>query len=277
MRNAPLRTYAAILLTLLGCAGCALDGEYSSVGRKEKGLVMILPGIGGKSPISRDIGRGLNAAGVQCAIQVREWGFAVPLLKLPVNQMNVAGNRAEAERIAREVLSYQQRYPERPVYLVGFSGGGGMAVFVLEALANHPDSRLVQGVVLLSVSLSNDYDLTQALSETRHGIVSFYNRRDVVLLAAATTLLGNVDGGRAPSAGRSGFARPERIVRNSMPGPYDRLYEVEVTPEMVEHPRTPHVAATALPFVATYVAEWVIAEEWPPVSPRITGTAEDVR
>jgi len=130
---------------MLGGAGCALDGEYSSAHRKDKGLVMILPGIGGKSPISRDIGRGLNAAGVQCAIKVRQWGFAIPLLKLPVNQMNVAGNRAEAERIAREILSYQHHYPGRPVYLVGFSGGGGMAVFVLEALANHPESQPVEG------------------------------------------------------------------------------------------------------------------------------------
>ena len=34
-----------------------------------------------------------------------------------------------------QVAEYQAAYPNMPVYLVGHSGGGGIAVFLLEALA----------------------------------------------------------------------------------------------------------------------------------------------
>jgi pimeloyl-ACP methyl ester carboxylesterase len=261
------RGLGLILLFLMGMAlagGCTRSGEYLSSERWDKGLVMILPGIGGKSPISRDIGRGLNEAGVDCAIRIRQWGFIVPLFKIPVNQMNVPGNRAEARRIAREILVYQRNYPGRPVYLVGFSGGGGMSVFAMEALAKYPESRPVEGVVLLSVSLSRDYDLKPALEQTNKGIVNFYNPRDILLLAMGTKLLGNVDGGRAASAGRIGFLTsppPEAPPSETDRG---RLFQVKVAPEMVENPGMNHVASTAADFVSEYVAEWILAERWPP-------------
>lgn len=261
------RGFGLILLFLMVMAfagGCARSGEYLSSERWDKGLVMVLPGIGGKSPISRHIGRGLNDAGVECAIRIRQWGFAIPLFKIPVNQMNVRGNRAEAKRIAREILVYQRNYPGRPVYLVGFSGGGGMSVFALEALAKYPESRPIDGVVLLSASLSRDYDLQPALEQTRKGIVNFYNPRDILLLAMGTKLLGNVDGGRAASAGRIGFLEPQSPEATQSETDRGRLYQVKVTPDMVETPGMNHVASTAADFVSEHVAKWILAKRWPP-------------
>jgi hypothetical protein len=72
-----------------------------------------------------------------------------------------------------------------------------------------PGSKPITGAVLLSASVSSDCDLTAALVGSREGIVSFYNERDVALLGVGTKLLGNVDGGRSASAGRTAGMTPE--------------------------------------------------------------------
>ena len=97
---------------------------------------------------------------------------------------------------------YQDNHPGRPVYVVGHSGGGGVAVFTAESL---PDGRKIDGLVLLSASISKGYDLHKALANCRRGIINYYSSRDVGLLGVGTTLMGNVDGGHGPSAGLKGF------------------------------------------------------------------------
>ena len=64
------------------------------------------------------------------------------------------------------------------------------------------------------------------MQQSQEGIVNFYNEKDVALLGIGTTILGNVDGGRGPSAGRVGLSRgrdeqglrgdgPDRIVQGA--------------------------------------------------------------
>jgi len=246
-------------------AGCATDGSmYVTPARQARGLVMILPGVEGRSSLNDHIRQGLNGAGVFCALEVRQWGFLVPVVKLAVNQTNVPGNRHAAAVIAKEIVAYRKQYPGRSVYLVGHSAGGGLAVFVLEALDKIKGNHYVDGVVLLSASISNDYDLTTALRHSRSGIVNFYNESDLALLGLATTLLGNVDGGRSASAGRTGFIRPDPDLEPQKAHIYSRLYQVQVTRGMLGPLSGPHVASTNISFIATYVAEWVLTPTWPP-------------
>jgi pimeloyl-ACP methyl ester carboxylesterase len=257
----------ASLSVLAGLAGgCALepDTAISPQGDRDKGLVIILPGIQGNGSINEDIRQGLAGAGIQCAIEIRQWGFLLPGAKLIVNQVNVPGNRAAGKEIAKQIASYQSTHPDRPVYLVGHSGGAGVGVFALEALASTPGSRQVAGLVLLSASVSNDYDLTAALRQSREGIVNFYNEKDVALLGIGTTLLGNVDGGRSPSAGRVGFKLPDVGAKPAKAEAYKKLYQVRITRDMVDDTSASHVADTSRPFVAAYVAEWIIDRGWPP-------------
>jgi len=169
------------LTVCIGAGGCAVvpDTGVSAFGDRDKGLVIILPGIQGNGSINEEIRQALIGSGVQCAVEIRQWGFLIPGAKLLVNQVNVPGNRQAGQKIAEQLAAYQARHPSRPVYVIGHSGGAGIGVFAMEHLARMPDSRPITGAVLLSASISSDYDLTAALSQSREGIVNFYNDRDV--------------------------------------------------------------------------------------------------
>ena len=245
--------------------GCATAGSttIASESLRRKGLVIILPGIEGKSSLNEHIRQGLVAAGVDCAIEIHQWGLLVPVVKMFFNEINVPGNYAAGRQIAKVIATYQDRYPDNPVYLVGHSGGGGIAVFALEALEKMPGNHRVTGAVLLSPSISASYDLSVALKHTRQGIANFYNESDLALLGLGTTILGNVDGWRGAAAGRAGFDRPGLDDTPEKVFAYSKLYQIKITPEMTSS-RLAHMGSTGVAFIAAYVAEWVTHPIWPP-------------
>ena len=246
-----MRKAAVISVCLLGAAllaGCGPEEAiYVTDARKANGLVVILPGIEGESGMNHDIRDGLLQGGAAEALVIRPWGVPVPGLGLLVNQTNFLGNRMAGAGVARMIAEYQNVHPGAPVYLVGHSGGGGVAVFAAVAVADMDANRRVDGLILLSASISSDYDLTKALGCSRNGLVNFYNPEDVLLLGGGTALLGNVDGGHGPSAGLAGFQRD-----------VPRLYQVEVGGG-----GDPHATATRVPFVAANVAPWIRSAAWP--------------
>ena len=119
---------------------------YTDV-RKENGLVIILPGIEGESSANHNIRRGLSNAGCWRAMPICNWGAPIPGIGKIINQSDFVGNRLKGGKIARLIEQYQDQYPQRPVFLVGHSGGGGIAVFAAEELA---EGRQVDGLILLS-------------------------------------------------------------------------------------------------------------------------------
>lgn len=247
------------LLVLWTCAawmgGCGPEESiYTTDARHANGLVVILPGIEGVSRYNRDIREGLFDAGVDYALLIRSWGVPVPGAGLLINQTNFLGNRLAGAGVARMIAEYQNTHPGRPVFIVGHSGGGGVAVFAAEALADMDANRRLEGLVLLSASISGNYDLSKALSQCRLGLVNFFNQEDAALLGVGTTVLGNVDGGRGPSAGLVGFQRD-----------FASLYQVAVD---ADYGGDPHGAATRSPYVAAYVAPWIKATSWPPSTVR---------
>ncbi len=248
------RTLLLVLAGLLSATGCEdrLNARYTTPEAMERGIVYILPGIQGVDYHYKNIRAGLLGAGIRCAIKIHPWGCQIPGINLAVNETNVLGNRQWGERIAREILAYRKRYPNRPVYLIGQSGGAGVGIFTAEALATL-GGEPVTGIVLLDASVSANYDLSGALSRSRKGIVNFYNEKDVALLQFGTAVMGNVDGGHGPSAGRVGFStnRP-------------KLYQVDILPDMIDDFADPHFADCSQAFAAQYVAPWLIDTTWPP-------------
>jgi pimeloyl-ACP methyl ester carboxylesterase len=229
------RIHAFLALATLLSLGCVEDKMYMTPQRKQKGLVLILPGIEGPSPFNANIKRGVINSGLDYAVTVYPWGL--PGLAL-VNQMDFLGNRLRAGRLADYIEEYQNAHPGKPVWIIGHSGGGGIAVFAAEAL--EPGHK-VNGLVLLAASISKDYNLRKALAKVDGPIVNFYNPDDSALLAVGTTLTSNVDGRRGPSAGLEGFS-------NSYPG----LHEVPVYSSS-----NPHGAATEASFVRNNVVPWI--------------------
>lgn len=249
-----------LLGMLLAAVGCSDNAEWTTPERLNEGMVVILPGVEGAGHLNKEIRYGLNDAGILWALPIRDWGRPIPLLGVLINQMDFLGNRLAARHIARTIMQYQDEYPDRPVYIVGHSGGGGIAVFVAEYM---DEGRQVEGVIVLSGSISSAYNLQKALSHTRYGIVNFYNRNDGALLAVATTLLGNVDGIHGPSAGLIGFDEPRDRDSDERRQAYTNLYQVEMTDDMLAVGGDSHTAVTQPSFVTTFVAPWIYSSVWP--------------
>lgn len=254
------------LLSLLGClpaavvaAGCDPKSNFVTDDRLANGLVIILPGIEGESELNRNIRRGLLASGVDRALPIRSWGRPIPLAGVLINQMDFLGNRLAGIGVANVITDYQDSHPGRPVYVIGHSGGGGVAVFTAEAL---PKDRQIDGLILLSASISSAYDLTKALGRCRNGIANFHNPDDAGLLGIGTTIVGTVDGTHGPSAGLIGFDPPAERDKEEKKLAYEKLYQVRLDAGMVGD-GDPHSSSTHVPFVATYVAPWVLADTWP--------------
>jgi pimeloyl-ACP methyl ester carboxylesterase len=254
----------ACLLGIVLLAGCgiATNDRFSTPDRQANGLVVILPGIEGESYLNHAIRQGLMDAGIRDSMPIYCWGRPVPLAGVLLNQVDFLGNRIEASKISQMIVKYQDENPGKPVYLVGHSGGGGIAVFAAEGM---PEGRQVDGLVLLSASIGSGYDLTKALSHCRCGIVNYYNKDDIALLGVGTTIVGNVDGSRGLAAGLIGFDKP-----NSYDSPSDdkqahknaRLYQVRVESYMIGDSDA-HTGVADESFVRRYVAPWVRGGSWP--------------
>jgi len=246
-----------VLLCVLGGAGVVfspgctpeephlpMTGEnptYMTDRRLDHGLVIVLPGIEGESSMNQDVRYGLVSGGVNQAVPINRWGSTLPGVSLLINQMNVIGNRIAAKKLADMIVAYQDTHPGKPVHIVGHSGGGGVAVFAAEAL---PPGRQIDGLVLLSASISSAYDCGKALGRCRKGILNFYCRNDG-LLVIGTLIAGNVDGIRGPGAGAIGFDKE-----------YPTLQQREITAKAFGD--DPHAAATRSGFVSANVAPWIL-------------------
>ncbi len=253
---------AAVLAAALAVTGCTgtlgIESEL-----KGNGLVVILPGIEGQGDPSYSIRGGLVTGGVDRAVVIWNWGRPIPLIGMFLNQVDFLGNRLAAWILAKQITAYQKKYPGRPVHIVGHSGGGGIAVFIAECLAGRSGGLQIDGLILLSASISSGYNLTKALSSCKNGIVNFYNPRDVGILGIGTLLLGNIDGGRGAPAGLYGFVLPSDKASPAKREAYTGLYQDELV-GVGGTGQNAHMVATDPDFIAGHAAPWVLSPSWPP-------------
>jgi pimeloyl-ACP methyl ester carboxylesterase len=203
------------LIALPLLSGCTSPAKIRSPERFDRGYVIVLPGIEGASPLNTNIAKGLRDGGLPAAIEVYDWTAGTVLF--PVNLRALNRNRKEARRVAGKIVDYQNRYPNRPVHIIGHSGGGGIAVLALESL---PAGRQVTSAILLAPAIAPDYDLREALSKTQYGIWNFWSPHDIGFLKAGTTIMGTIEGRHTTAAGAKGFVRPWGLVEEDR-----RLYE----------------------------------------------------
>ena len=254
---------AAACLPAILAVGCGGNKPYMTEERLDKGLVVILPGIEGVSGLNQDIRKGLLNASVDRAIAIWTWGRPVPILGIFLNQIDFLGNRIAAAGLANRIKKYRKKYPDRPVHVIGHSGGGGVAVFVAEGL---DEDHKINGVILLSASISSAYDLTKALRHINRpygGIVNYFSKSDSGLLGVGTVLLGTVDGTHGPAAGLIGFDRPRKNASEEKKEAYMFLYQMDVGTYMFAKEIGSHAGTAQIQFVTSFVAPWV-QKEWPP-------------
>ena len=255
------RSVSLVVLAALALAGCRHQAgviyPYLNDSARDRGLVIVLPGVEGRSPFNEAICDGLADGGVTWAIDLVDWTASMPMSYL-VNLRDEGRNRLQAQDIADTIVRYRMTYPDAPVVLVGQSSGGGMAIWVAEAM---PPTERIEGIITLAPSLSPEYSLDSALGRTRRGIVNFYSERDWVILGVGTTLSGTMDGSHTSSAGRVGFEPPWGGPSLEL---YERkLFQIPWQPGMSDtgH-RGLHLTSGARLFVAAYVAPLVLAKTW---------------
>ncbi len=184
---------SAVLLT-----GCA-PTSTATPQRVEPGYVLLLPGVENYAWTARGLLDGLRDAGVP-PVEVNQWGDR-PFGTFR-NLRRYERNRQRAAAIAADLAAYQQQHPNVPITLIGYSGGGAMALFAAEAL---PEGVTLERIILLGAAVAPEYDPRKALGRCRRGIVSYYSERDWFMLGWGTRTFGTMERVRSDAAGRRGF------------------------------------------------------------------------
>ena len=211
-----------VLAAACGLAGCA-QSQPPSREQLERGYVVLLPGVEGGAWQLTDTIRGLRDGGVDLAVDPVDWGQR-PFGSL-ANLTDLAANRQWARKIAELILQYRTEHPRQPITLVGFSGGGGLAVLVAEAL---PENVTLDRLILIGAALSPDYDLSKPLAHTRGKLINFYSELDWLPLGIGTAWFGTIDRKYTESAGRVGFRTIDKHLVSS-----DRVEQIAWRPDWI--------------------------------------------
>lgn len=202
-----------------GCQPAAPRGD-----ELQCGAIWMFPGIEGGYWSLEGVRRAFRDAGVKAAIYTHEWGRPFNPFG---NLCDLTGNRRAAIEVAEQVMAYHRQYPEGPIDLIGYSGGGGMALLVAEAL---PDDIRLRNVLLVHPAVSPDYDLTPTLRRLDGQLIHYYSDWDIVILGMGTSVFGTMDRKFTASAGQKGFHLEEAI---SEPALCDKLLQHKWTPEQM--------------------------------------------
>ena len=179
--------------------------------RLDKGLILVLTGIEGHSFLNVAIVAGLIDACLGHAVDIVDWTTGNKFLTL-YHLRGWKRNIGAAEKLARRIVDYQMQYPSRPVWLVGHSGGGGLALLTAAAL---PEGHRVTGVVLLAAAVSPGFDIRPAAARVERAIWNYHSKFDWFFLVFGTTILGTMDGRHVPAAGAYGFRGPSSAIAQS--------------------------------------------------------------
>jgi pimeloyl-ACP methyl ester carboxylesterase len=214
-------------------------------------VVFILGGVGGTDFIGCAAQWALPKAGVPH--EVRDFLWTHGKGRLFQDLQDTRHLMAKADELAAEVMKIKRSDPDRPVYLVGHSGGGGLALAAAERLP----ADTLERVILLSAAVSPSYDLRPALRATRREIVSFHSPIDRFWLDWGTRRFGTIDRVYGPSAGLVGFEVPAGLGEEERAA-YQRLMQVEWKPEMIFAGYGGLHVSTCMPgFLSRQVAPWL--------------------
>jgi pimeloyl-ACP methyl ester carboxylesterase len=187
------------------------------------GLLIVAGGVGGLDLCGFGLRRAVKAAGLPYAVEAVVWGHGFGRWYSDLSDVENHGR--QADRIAGRIRDYRREHPGLPVFVVGKSGGAGLAIKALERLED--DS--VERAVLLAPALSPRYDLSRALRAVRRDMTVFTSPLDVVILGVGTRLFGTIDRVRTFGAGLVGFA----VLDGDRGHSYEKLRQVRWRPGMV--------------------------------------------
>jgi pimeloyl-ACP methyl ester carboxylesterase len=192
-----------LILVMAGGAGCASHRQVvhtSCLSGQARGIIFAVDGAGGFLATSKAVTQVVAEDHLSMEVVPVEWSHGYG--RFVADQVCWTYTQECGCKLAQEITAYHQSFPQAKIFLIAHSAGSGVAITAAEALP--PDS--IDRIVLLSPSVSSDYDLRPALRAAREGVDVFYSRRDVAQLGVGIALLGTVDRcWGCAAAGRVGF------------------------------------------------------------------------
>ena len=248
----PLAPVFVSLATLLvGVAGRAQPAEKAAESAGPHGVVFVVGGIGGIELLNASAHVAFPKAGVPHEIRDFVWTHGKGKFFKDLQDLRYVLQKAT--ELADQVRDYKQQYPDRPVYLLGKSGGAGLVLAAAEQL---PPNTL-ERIILLSAAVSPRHDLHVALQSASRGIVSFYSPLDQLILGWGTKKFGTEDRYYGPSAGLRGFQVPP-LHDDEERDLYNRLIQVPWHASMIFEGYVGNHMGTSMPtFLGAEVAKWL--------------------
>jgi pimeloyl-ACP methyl ester carboxylesterase len=209
------------VLVLAILTGCNTPPRPMLPEQKDRGYIVMLPGAESGASMFAGTVCGLREAGIDQAIEIIEWGDR-PFQTIQ-NLVGIEANRKRARDIASRFIEYHQEHPGRPMTLIGFSAGGGLALMAAEDV---PDDLVLDRIILMAAAVSPGYDLTGALRHSRRDLISFYSGNDWLMIGLGTRIFGTVDRVKTDSAGHVGFREKDGTLLQT-----DGLIQIPWTPD----------------------------------------------
>jgi hypothetical protein len=212
------------------------------------GKVYYLDGAGNLGYGQDTVPKALRAVGYRGDIEIFSWTtYTGPI----GDQMIRSIARMRAEEMTKKIVNYRKRYPDTPVYIIGLSAGTGVGVWAVEKL---PKDLKIDTMVLLSSSLSTNYNMTQCLNHVKNKVFVLSSSHDAIL-KSFIHVTGTIDGAYlAQPAGIAGM-----YPKQDAPRPLIDLYKEKI----VNVPWRPtfkrlgndggHTSATSYAFLKYYI------------------------
>jgi pimeloyl-ACP methyl ester carboxylesterase len=234
-----------ILLSFCALVPLALVGCGPVFGpRAQNGITFYCPGAGNFDFGDLGIRQGLEAAGYQGQVASVLWTVSFN----PAIDQRLGNARLGGAQLARSIEKYCDKYPGRPVNLIGLSAGTGVAIWALEDLK---PGYSVDTVVLLGSSLWYRYDVGKALRRVNGHIYNYHSPNDHVL-AGPMKLFGTIDG----VFGEDGAG----AVGLHPPGGSGRVVNIRWEPAFERYGNYGnHTDATRAPFVEAHISRHIIS------------------
>ena len=128
-----------------------------------RGRLIVLPGIRNTKFHLSDLVRASGRLLPGFSVEIQRWG--VPLLGL-YNLSAVERNESTAQGIASDIASWRRTHRNEKIYLIGYSGGGGMAAMVLRAL---PYDVSVDRLILVAPAISRSFAIETTMLQHVEG------------------------------------------------------------------------------------------------------------
>jgi pimeloyl-ACP methyl ester carboxylesterase len=183
---------AVLVIAIGGCAGRPSNPSTVDV-------LFLVPGVAGDGPAYDGLVRGLREGGADAHLEVLAWGAPGPFMVMNFQDEGIH-HRAE-EKLAAELGRWRKAHPGGRIDVIAHSAGCGVALGAL----GRSGSPAVRNVVLLSPSVSPQYDLSAAMAKVAGRMDVFVSDRDELFLSWRTSTFGTYDNVKTKAAGNVGF------------------------------------------------------------------------